>query len=162
MNVQVSEGIHCACLCLMLSFESEVHTRENGLGVEVEDAVHLASHGESAAVAYTVCVAHTFGRTAAVGEDKIGYPAVSVGADDTVSTHFHRTQSADGVHDRIAATLIVDERINQPVTYLVVEVESFRLLEGRVEIQGYLVDVRIVVDILQRFLYARVVAVVDA
>ena len=61
VNVQVCESIHSVILCLSLLFDSEFHARENRLGVEVEDAVHLASHGKSATVTNAVGVSHTLG-----------------------------------------------------------------------------------------------------
>ena len=123
--------------------------------------VHLAAHGEAATVADTVDVAHALGRTTAVGKDEVGDPTVAVGAAGAPLVHLHGPQARTAVHDGVAASLVVDEPVDNPVADVGVEEEAFGLAEGGVEVDGYLVDIGTLAHVLQSLLQTGIVLVVQ-
>ena len=106
-------------------------------------------------------VAHAFRAAAAVGKDEIGDPAPSVGAYCAAVLHAHRFEARHGVHDGISGPLALNQHIDDFVAAGRVQEEPFGFLEGRVEIEGYAVDVRTCLYIVQRIGHIAFIEAVD-
>ena len=90
-------------------------------------------------------IAHALRRTAAVGEDEIGYPAVLAKVQ-----FLHVTQPGDAVHYRVAGFLIANYGLNELIFGLFIEFEVLRSFEGCMEIKRYRGDMRIIAHVVQR------------
>ena len=129
----------------MGAIESQFESRPDGIGFKMEDSSHFTAHTKSATVAHIMRIAHALRRTASVGKDKIGYPAVLAKVQ-----FLHVTQPGDAVHDRVAGFLIAYDGFDELISGLLIQFEVFRSLKRCMEVERYRGDMRIVAHVIQR------------
>ena len=126
---------------------TQLESRQDGFGIEVEQAIHLAAHAEATSVTDSMCESHAFGCAAAIGEDEIGHPAVAVGATRPAVPHPHGIQTGNGVHHRLSRPFVGYEIVNDFITPFGGKKEVLGLDKRCVEIERHIGYVQVLLHV---------------